>query len=210
MTVAHSANGTEYDFRTKYTSTNMVSRALLNGFFSSLRDLTSDLPVRHVLEVGCGEGFSTQKLRHMLPESAELQAVDVEDRLIDEARRRNPTVRIDHGSIYTLPHSNGALDLVLALEVLEHLDEPDKGLRELCRVSGRWILLSVPREPIWRVLNMARGKYLGHLGNTPGHIQHWSTASFRRFVGRFAEIRKVMTPLPWTMVLAEVSQGSQS
>jgi 2-polyprenyl-3-methyl-5-hydroxy-6-metoxy-1,4-benzoquinol methylase len=168
------------------------------------------LPVRRVLEVGCGEGFSTEKLRHMLPESADLQAVDVEDRLIDEARRRNPTVRIEQGSIYTLPHSKGALDLVLALEVLEHLEEPEKGLRELCRVSERWILVSVPREPIWRVLNIARGKYLGQLGNTPGHLQHWSTASFRSFVGRFAEVRKVMTPLPWTMVLADVSPRAHS
>jgi hypothetical protein len=30
----------------------------------------------------------------------------------------------------------------------------------------------VPREPIWRIGNMARGRYLGDLGNTPGHIQH--------------------------------------
>ena len=193
-----------YDFRTKYTKTNFVSRALLDGFFSSLAELTSGIAATRVLEVGCGEGFSTERLRGMLPPHAELRALDVEQRLVDEARRRNPTVRIEQGSIYSLAADDSSFDLVLALEVLEHLEDPLRALAELCRVSRRWVLVSVPREPLWRVLNMARGKYLSGLGNTPGHVQHWSSGSICRHVSQVADVRAMRQPLPWTMVLAEV------
>ena len=53
--------------------------------------------------------------------------------------------------------------------------------KELCNENG-FILLSVPKEPIWRICNMARGKYWKDLGNTPGHIQHWTKKKFCRMV----------------------------
>jgi len=59
----------------------------------------------------------------------------------------------------------------------------------------------VPREPIWRILNMARGKYWRALGNTPGHLQHWSRSGILGLLAEHFEIVEVRTPLPWTMVL---------
>ena len=52
--------------------------------------------------------------------------------------------------------------------------------------SSRWLLVSVPREPLWRGLNLARGSYLRELGNTPGHLNHWSK---RRFASLLAPPR---------------------
>ncbi|WP_207642472.1 hypothetical protein, partial [Desulfosporosinus sp. I2] len=66
------------------------------------------------------------------------------------------------------------------------------------------IILSVPREPLWRILNLARGKYIPDLGNTPGHIQHWSKKSFLRLVNRYFDVLEVKSPLPWTMVLCRI------
>jgi hypothetical protein len=90
------------------------------------------------------------------------------------------------------------------MEVLEHLEDPERGFAEVCRVSKRWVIATVPREPIWRMLNMARLKYVTSLGNTPGHLNHWSARGFRKFVGHFANVHACRTPLPWTVVLAEV------
>jgi hypothetical protein len=59
----------------------------------------------------------------------------------------------------------------------------------------------VPREPLWRLLNMARGRYWRDLGNTPGHLQHWSSEGLRALLMRHVEVRLVRTPLPWTMAL---------
>lgn len=50
---------------------------------------------------------------------------------------------------------------------------------------------------------MARGAYWKALGNTPGHLQHFSTEAFCRLAARHFRIVAVKTPVPWTMVLAE-------
>ena len=198
---------TDEDFRTKYVKTNVITRRLLAGFFSGIGDLLKQPgleSVRSAMEVGCGEGFSTQKLRDLLPRDCALRASDVEQRLVDEARQNNPGLLIERESIYELPHPDGAFDVVFVLEVLEHLDDPARALAEVCRVSNKWVIASVPRDPIWRVLNLARLKYITALGNTPGHINHWSASGFQQFVERRAPVRARRTPLPWTMVLAEV------
>jgi hypothetical protein len=66
------------------------------------------------------------------------------------------------------------------------------------------VLVSVPREPLWRGLNIARGAYLKDLGNTPGHLSHWSKRSFARLLARHGEIVELRSPLPWTMALLRV------
>jgi ubiquinone/menaquinone biosynthesis C-methylase UbiE len=99
------------------------------------------------------------------------------------------------------PWPDDQFDLVLALEVLEHIDDPGAALAEIARVARRAAIISVPNEPLWRVLNMARGAYLCRFGNTPGHLQHWGASSFRRLVETELEIEDMRRPLPWLMAL---------
>jgi SAM-dependent methyltransferase len=192
------------DFQSKYTRTNFVTRRLLDGFFGRMEELLAGLDLSSAFEIGCGEGFSTQRLRQMLPAPVALEAADVEPRLVEAAQRLNPTVPVRQESIYQIRRPDRSVDIVFVLEVLEHLDDPAKALAEACRISRRWVLASVPREPVWSLLNLARLKYPLRLGNTPGHVQQWSARAFREFVGRAAQVQAVRTPLPWTMVLAEV------
>ena len=49
-------------------------------------------------------------------------------------------------------------------------------------------------------LNLARGKYLTALGNTPGHVQHWSSQAFVKLIERYFEVLDMRRPLPWTML----------
>jgi hypothetical protein len=51
---------------------------------------------------------------------------------------------------------------------------------------------------------MARGKYWRDLGNTPGHIQHWTRRRFVALVGRVFDVRAVYNPPPWTLIVARV------
>ncbi len=195
--------GTEYDFAGKYTRPSLPARVMLEGFFGAVEELLDQSRPASVLEVGCGEGFSTRRYRLALPSSTSFAACDVEDRLVDAARSRNPGVDVTQASIYELPRADASFDLVVATEVLEHLDDPGRALRELVRVSKRQVLVSVPREPMWRALNLARGSYVTALGNTPGHLQHWSRRAFTRFVAQQARVVDVRSPVPWTIVLAE-------
>ncbi|HEY7069009.1 MAG TPA: class I SAM-dependent methyltransferase [Acidimicrobiales bacterium] len=191
--------GNTYD---KYASSNPVERRLMAGFFTAL---DACLPVRapaSVLEVGVGEGEVSARVLERYPAAA-VTGVDLPDAALAAEWRERGVVAL-FGDIARLPFPSGAFDLVLAIEVLEHVPDPAAGLAELARVSRRDLVLSVPQEPVWRVANMARGKYLRALGNTPGHVQHWSRRGFSRFVASQLAVETVRSPFPWTMVAARV------
>lgn len=201
------------DFAHKYTDEGQgkIGSRLIEKYFEAVQDLVSDSGLAgrkkvKAIEIGCGEGFSTQKLRKLLPSNVELMASEFVDELVPKAAKRNPSVKIIQESVYETKHADQTFDLIFLLEVLEHLDYPQQALTELARIlkPDGYLVLGVPREPLWRGLNMGRGKYLLQLGNTPGHFNHWSTLTLKREIRRnFGPIIKHRTPLPWTIVLAQ-------
>ena len=103
-----------------------------------------------------------------------------------------------------LPFADGEFDVASAIEVLEHVPDPEHTVAEMARVASGWLLVSVPREPLWRGLNMARGAYMKDLGNTPGHLNHWSKRSFVALLSRHGAVVQARTPFPWTMLLVRL------
>jgi SAM-dependent methyltransferase len=184
----------------KYTTRNPVEQRLMAGFFGALDRALQNVVPGAVLEVGAGEGEVTSRLRERFPD-VPVFGLDLPD---DETADHWSEKGVDgvFGDIHHLPFPDRSFDLLLAIEVLEHVQFPELALAEMERVTRDAVVVSVPREPVWRAANMARGKYWGDLGNTPGHINHWSAAAFRRLVGRRFDIEWTDTPFPWTMVRA--------
>jgi hypothetical protein len=81
--------------------------------------------------------------------------------------------------------------------VLEHLADPAQALRELVRVSRRHLVVSVPDEPLFRLTNLARGKYVRRWGDHPEHCQHWNRASLTAFLASSADVVEVQSSYPW-------------
>lgn len=188
--------GNHYD---KYGTKNPIARWLMQGFLDAVSGLYRAEAPRSVLEVGCGEGRLADHLVRTGPRPERFEACDVAlDRL---APGLDPLIQFREASIYELPFGDDEVDMVVCCEVLEHLEDPRRGLAELRRVARRSILLSTPREPIWRAMNLARGKYVADLGNTPGHVQHWGRRQLVRLVSEVADVIEVRTPLPWTVLL---------
>lgn len=189
----------------KYRSQNPVHRALVGGFLRAARALVRTARPRRVLEVGCGSGDLAARLfRTDEGPSIDYTGIDISPAEVAAARGRCPAGRFQVASAYDLPFPDRGFDLVVVCEVLEHLDRPADCLREVGRVCGGYALVSVPWEPIWRVLNVARGKYWRQLGNTPGHVQHFSRRACRRLVAERFELVAERRPLPWTMVLGRL------
>lgn len=196
---ARAPTGNIYD---KYSSRNPIERRLMAGFFDALEGSLPDEPPTSVLEVGVGEGEVSSRLRWRY-RGASIVGVDLPDPALAADWRERGLVGL-FADIGALPFPAEAFDLILAIEVLEHIPDPPKALAELARLGRGHLVLSVPREPVWRLANMARGKYLGALGNTPGHVQHWSRRGFARLVASRFEVLDVRTPFPWTMVSARI------
>lgn len=200
----------EEDFGAKYAESNPISIGLLNRYFDAVQKLTtSALTVRPGLssafEIGCGEGHSTARLRNILASDITFEASEYVPDQVPVAQANNPGLTIRNDDVYDIHREDESLDLVYLLEVLEHLDEPTLALREIARVlnPAGLLILGVPREPLWRVLNMSRLRYLRHWGNTPGHLQHWSSGGISKFVeSNFGPVVEITRPIPWTILLA--------
>lgn len=193
--------GNIYD---KYGTRNPIERRLVAGFDRAMFELLERVrPVGSVLEVGCGEGHVTAKLARCFP-GARVLGADVSPEVVAIARRLHPGLEFEVRSIYDPPAAGERFDLVVACEVLEHLEDPERALRSVSGAARRHLFVSVPREPVWRLMNLARGRYWSALGNTPGHVQHWSREGLLRMLARHVEVVAVSSPLPWTQALCRV------
>jgi len=194
--------GNTYD---KYGSTNPVVRRLMATFERTLDELFVRADPQSLLDVGCGEGVLTEKWARRLGEKR-VVGIDLDDPALhtEWEQRRAPNLEYRVMKAENLPFADGEFDVATAIEVLEHVPDPEHTVAEMARVASRWLLVSVPREPLWRGLNMARGAYLRDLGNTPGHLNHWSKRSFVALLSRHGEVVEARSPFPWTMLLVRL------
>jgi len=189
----------------KYGSTNPVVKRLMAGFHGALEELWAKASPRSILDVGCGEGVLTAEWAERLG-NGRVVGVDLEDPGLraEWEKRSRPNLEFRVEEVTSLSFEDDSFDMACATEVLEHVPDPEATLSEMARVASRHLLVSVPREPVWRALNMARGAYLRDLGNTPGHVNHWSKRAFTSLLSRYGTLQETRSPFPWTMVLVRL------
>ena len=194
--------GNTYD---KYGSTNPVVKRLMVRFQGTLDALFDQAAPASLLDVGCGEGVLTQRWAQRLGDRR-VVGIDLDDPALraEWERRRAPNLEYRVMKAERLPFGDGEFDLAAAIEVLEHVPDPAHTVAEMARVAAGHLLVSVPREPLWRALNLARAAYVRELGNTPGHVNHWSKRGFVELLSRHGEVVEARSPFPWTMLLVRL------
>lgn len=170
-------------------------------FINCVVELVAMTDKQDIFEVGCGEG---QILGVLYQQGYKCSGLDYDEKAVSLSRQNfeqnNMNIPVSRGDVYNcedLPNGK----MLICLEVLEHLEKPEEALRILSEKTDEYLLVSVPREPLWCILNFIRGKYRKDLGNTPGHIKHWSKKKFIQLCKNYGEIVAIRAPLPWTIVL---------
>ena len=190
----------------KHTHKNPIQRFLLANFFRNLVNITKAKTVDSILDVGCGEGFTLNRLNeHGI--GKRLEGLDYSKDAIALGKKTYPDIKITQGSIYKLPYQNNSFDLVLCTEVLEHLQNPEQALKELVRVSKKYLVISVPNEPFFMLAQLIRGKNWSRFGNDIEHINHWTMFGFPKFVKQSSSVKILAKrfPFAWTMLMLEKS-----
>ncbi len=187
----------------KFQTGNPVVRKLIDRFYGKVERLVAPLGPQTVLDAGCGEGETLERLGGLL--DGAVTGIDLNPESVEFAARRIPSGTFQVGDLTALPFEDDSFDLVLCLEVLEHIPDPGPALAELSRVCRGQIVLSVPSEPWFRLGSLARGKYLKGWGNHPEHVNHWNPRSLRRFLETSTEVVAVERSTPW--LVAQVRPG---
>lgn len=181
----------------KHTSKNPLKIVFSANFKKDLISLVAPLNPQKILDAGCGEGFILQMLyEHKIGKT--LEGVDFSKEAITIGKKQYPHLNIKTGDVYKLLYKDNSFDLVICTEVLEHLGSPVQAIKELKRVSSKYILFTVPNDPWWTLLNFTQW------GRDIGHINHWSFWGFKKLIESSGlKVQKLKLPFPWTMILVE-------
>jgi SAM-dependent methyltransferase len=116
-----------------------------------VRDYVLELRPRSILDVGCGEcmlwrGYGYEGRHNGRDPRVEAWRLPFECQvvLLDLDVYKHPLPFVQGNALY-LPFRDGAFDVVVATEVIEHTDDPEKFAREVRRV-GRRLILTTPVE----------------------------------------------------------------
>ena len=192
----------------EYQSTNPFTKRLIDNFYNKIKKIISDFGTDcRILEVGCGAGESSRKIFEMLA-GRYFEASEFDERYVKKLLELNLPYKISQEDVNNMHRKENEFDCVIFLEVLEHISDYEQALKELFRVSSKYVLISVPNEPLWRLLNIARFKYLKEAGNTPGHINHWSPSKLKKLLGKYGKVIKIESSLPWIISLTEVKKNN--
>jgi 2-polyprenyl-3-methyl-5-hydroxy-6-metoxy-1,4-benzoquinol methylase len=194
-------------YQEEYKNPNPIVKILLDGYYEKVSQIVSRFrPDFRLLEVGCATGESSRRIG-MLLQGQEFEVSEYDHRLVGKMLETGFPFPVRQESVYSLQREDDSFDCVFFLEVLEHIEDVPAALSELMRVTRKYLVISVPNEPLWSILNMIRGKYWNDGGNTPGHINRWSPRAFQQLLGNYGTVVATYRPLPWTILLVEKHAG---
>jgi SAM-dependent methyltransferase len=190
----------------KHQSANPLLRFALRRFFEVVNRMMPAASV--VIDAGCGEGYGVREIQQQRGDMR-FYGVDLSAQALHKSRQISAEMPVCVADVTRLPFADKCADVVLSLEVLEHLPDPAAAITEYKRVSRRYILVSTPNEPLFRLLRMARGDNIGQWGNHPEHVNHWNLLSLQKFLaGHDLRIGQAAIPPPfiWSVVLGEIRE----
>ena len=138
-----------------------------------------------ILDMGCGAGFITNALAIA---GHEVTGVDLSGSCLKIAEAKDATGKVKYvlGDVYQLPFSRESFDVVVAMDLLEHVVDPQKVISQATRVlrpGGLFIYNTFNKNPFswllvvkgipWFVKNTPEDYHVYSLFITPRKLEEW-------------------------------------
>jgi len=189
-----------------YETKNIIIKKLSNRFIYKIEQLliNNDTANKKGIDIGSAEGHLINNLKSKkLLNNIYMTEIDydkITNRVTDKSELQY--IQCDATNI---SFKSNTFDFVIATEILEHLQKPEKALQEICRISKKdaAIILSVPYEPYFQLGNLLRGKHLALGGKTPEHLHFWTRKEFNKLLNNYLIIKNEyrLATFPWLMYL---------
>lgn len=136
-----------------------------------------------VIDVGCGEGYGC----HMLAAGgARVVGIELDTHTCIHAAHTYPATAFVRGNVVALPIRSSVADLVVSLQVMEHIWDVSTYLAELRRVAKGQVVISTPNRPIF-----SPGLGRGERPANPFHVEEFDASQLRELLtaAGFTKIR---------------------
>ena len=165
----------------KYKSKNPLKRIIVSRFKKKISKFLLEYNDKDsLLDVGCGEGFVADYIYHNT-KIKNIVGIDNSDIALSYAKKNNPNITYKNMDICDLKEKS-KYDLVICLEVLEHMKNPEVIVKNLCDCARKKIIISVPHEPFFSLGNLVFLKNVKRLGVPEEHINIWTKKKFKKFL----------------------------
>jgi 2-polyprenyl-3-methyl-5-hydroxy-6-metoxy-1,4-benzoquinol methylase len=165
----------------KYKSKNILVKFVMKKYFKTLQKLIGKTSKNKILDLGCGEG---EIIRFLIKRYnvQRVTGIDIDPVIINNLKKEHPSFKFYKLFLDENIKIKGIYDLSLCLEVLEHIPNYKKAIKNISTINTKKLIISVPNEPFFRLANIFRLKYLSSLGNTPGHVNNFSYFKFKKLI----------------------------
>jgi 2-polyprenyl-3-methyl-5-hydroxy-6-metoxy-1,4-benzoquinol methylase len=133
-----------------------------------------------ILDVGCGEGIMLEKLTKRYPHK-NIIGLDTIPENIQICSKFGLPVQL--GDLYHLDFHNNSIDVVILMEVIEHLAAPDQAIKEIHKVlkPGGKLIIIFPNDAFFLIARILTLKFKEAAFN-PGHLKQWTHREIRKFL----------------------------
>ena len=178
------------------------TRGITGLFIQNVLKTLKELNPKSILDIGCGTGYIIKKIKNSL--DVEIVGCDINTNRLSIASKVFGR-KLVTADITKLPFKNSSFDAVIAVEILEHLNDIDAAISEIKRVSKNYVIITVPNEPFFKLANFLRGKNIKTFGNTPDHIHLFNKHSLEKALSKhFSNVQVKNNAIFWIMAISEL------
>ena len=164
-----------------------------------------------VVDIGCGPGVCLREIANGLNIKRRV-GTDISMFILKEAQKQNKKGVFYRADSTALPFKNKEFDVALIIDVLEHVEQPDKVLEEAKRISN-YIIIKAPIENCW-FINLYKQFIKLDWRMMMGHINFYSLDSFKKLtelhnlklIKYYIPKQIIKDDLNWKMTLLNIGQ----